>query len=220
MEGFDIGSRSQFVLQHNPGKYKDFSIQNVCANGKVWTGDEKNTKVLFPNAANPDENMCSCVVKMTYGAFNYYSGGDSIGAEGRDLETAVSDVVGSVDAMIMNHHGQKDTTNIHFLGQLRPHVMVIPAWDLPEHPHPVTLSRMCDKSIYPDERALFSTGTFKGVEEKPGEAEAIKSWGHVIIRVYEKGRKYKIFVLDSESGKFEVKYSTDYLSSKKAKEKI
>jgi hypothetical protein len=196
----------------------------------VWTGEGKNTKDVF---AEPDENMCSCVVKMTYGAFKYYSGGDfSIQAkiparaagtygkldrnstEGKALETIFSKVVGPVDAMIMDHHACSDGANNHFLDKLRPQAMVIPAWHY-QHPDPESLARMCDKTIYPDNRLIFSTGMCKVISDNLGAAVSnINSWGHVVFRVYEKGKKFKVFVLDSESENLEVKYESGYLFSK------
>jgi len=215
-ECFEAGSRSQFVLRHNPDKYKDFNIQNIYVNGKVWTGEGTNTKVLFSNTDKTDENMLSGVIKMTYGAFNYYSGGDSIGAPGRDVETHTCEVIGQVDAMITNHHAQQDATNTRFLEKLRPQVMVIAAWDW-EHPHPNALSRMVDKSIYPDEREIFTTGMFKAISENLGEnARFINPWGHIVIRAYEDGKKFQAFVLDAETGDFQVKYSTEKLVSANA----
>jgi beta-lactamase superfamily II metal-dependent hydrolase len=215
IEGFEAGSKKQFVLQNKPEKYPDFNIRNIYVNGEVWTGEGTNTKVIHPASANPDENMCSGVIKLTYGSFSYYSGGDSIGAIGRDVETHIADRVGPVDAMIMNHHAQRDATNSYFLGKLSPRVMVIPVWHF-EHPHPETLARMTDKTIYPGDRDIFVTGMFKGLSDNLGEAvNVIKPYGHIVIRVYAKGKKYQVFVLNAESEKFEVKYVTDYIPSKK-----
>jgi beta-lactamase superfamily II metal-dependent hydrolase len=229
VEGFDIGSNSQFVLRNKPDKY-DFRIQNIYASGTVWTGEDKNTKDVF---AEPDENMCSCVVKMTYGAFRYYSGGDfsiqakiparaagtygklnSSSAEGRALETIFSKLIGEVDVMIMDHHACSDGANTYFLDKLRPQVMVIPAWHY-QHPDTESMVRMCDKTIYPDKRLIFSTGMCKVISDNLGATvDNIKSWGHVVVRIYEKGEKFKVFVLDSESENPTVKYSTDYLYAK------
>jgi beta-lactamase superfamily II metal-dependent hydrolase len=221
VEGFDAGSCSQFLLQNNPVKYPDFKIQNIYVNGKVWTGEGTGTRIIHPDTASPDENMCSGAIKLTYGAFNYYTGGDSIGAPGRDVETHTGEIVGSVDAMIMNHHACPDATNACFLGKLKPRIMVIPAWHY-QHPHPETLARMTDKSIYPGERLIFTTGMFKGIKDSLGEAVGaiIEPQGHIVIRAYEGGRKYRVFVLDSYSGKFEIRYSTDDINSNICKQKL
>jgi hypothetical protein len=117
--------------------------------------------------------------------------------------------------MAMNHHASGDTTNTHFLGKLKPRVMVIPVWFY-VHPHPEVLARMTDKTIYPDDRLIFATGMFKDLSDNLGEAvnAIVHPQGHTVIRAYEGGRKFKVFVLDSVSGKFEVKYTTDYLYPK------
>ena len=53
--------------------------------------------------------MYSCVIKLSYGAFDYYTGGDIPGfpRPGRpkwhDIETPVSDVVGKVEVAVLNH---------------------------------------------------------------------------------------------------------------------
>ncbi|GHT09882.1 hypothetical protein FACS1894170_01170 [Planctomycetales bacterium] len=214
VECFVPGSNAQFVLNNNPSKHA-FNVQNIHVNGKIWTGEGTNTETIFTEADKPDENRCSTSLKLTYGGFKYYSGGDTPGAPGRDVETSISERVGQVDAMIMNHHAQTDTTNVHFLGKLRPQVMVIPTWDL-WHPHPVTMSRMVDKTIYPDDRQIFTTGMYQGIRDNLGEAvKNINSfWGHVVIRAYEDGKTFQVFVLDAKHGTFAAQYSTELLTTK------
>ena len=69
MEKFKVGSRKQFILRHNPGKYKKlFEVRNLCANGIVWTGKGEKTKPMF--SGDPelfDENMNSCGFRIRYG---------------------------------------------------------------------------------------------------------------------------------------------------------
>jgi hypothetical protein len=72
---------------------------------------------------------------------------------------------------------------------------------------------MVDKTIYPDDRQIFTTGMFQGLRDNLGEAvNDIKPWGHVVIRAYEDGKQFQIFVLDAENEMFEVKYSCLYNS--------
>ncbi|MDR3110242.1 MAG: MBL fold metallo-hydrolase [Planctomycetaceae bacterium] len=214
VECFEPGSNSQFVLKNKPSKYA-FNVQNIHVNGKIWTGEGTNTQTLFTEADKPDENRCSTSLKLTYGGFKYFSGGDTVGSPGRDVETPISEVVGQVDTMIMNHHAQIDATNAHFLSKLRPQVMVISAWNL-RHPHPQKLPQMVDKTIYPDDRQIFTTGMYQGIRDNLGESvnDINPSWGHVVIRAYEDGKKFQVFVLDAETEKFEVKYCTGLLTSK------
>jgi beta-lactamase superfamily II metal-dependent hydrolase len=206
VEGFDVGSRAQFALRCAPERYARFAVQNIAANGRV------GARTVFPRESKPDENMCSCVVKLSYGAFAYYSGGDCSGFPAkRDLETPVAEAVGRVDAMLMDHHAYVDSANPAFLARLRPQVMVIPVWDM-WHPHEQAFARMTDRSIYPDERTIFATGLHAKARVRLGAAaSAIRPQGHVVIRVEPDGGRFHVFVLDPE--RFAVLDATDDLRS-------
>ncbi len=192
VEGFDVGSKTQFVLKHAPERYARFTIENIAANGRV------GAMTVFPREKKPDENMCSCVLKLSYGAFAYYSGGDCSGlSASRDLETPVAEAVGRVDAMLMDHHAYVDAANPAMLAKLRPRVMVIPVWDM-WHPHQEAFARMTDRSIYPEDRTIFATGLHPEAKSRLGTGAAlIRPHGHVVIRVSPGGERYRTYVLDA-----------------------
>jgi hypothetical protein len=82
VERFRPGSNDQFALQHKSAGYPGFEIRNLIANGEVWTGKGEQTRKLFPElstlkpAAYPAENPCFCAIRLSYGEFGYYTGGD------------------------------------------------------------------------------------------------------------------------------------------------
>ena len=82
VDGFRPGSKDQFALQHKSADYPSFEIRNLIANGEVWTGKGEQTKKLFPEVSTlkpadyPAENPCSCAIRLRYGKFGYYTGGD------------------------------------------------------------------------------------------------------------------------------------------------
>ncbi len=205
-ERFAVGSRTQFALKRKPERYARFAVRNIAANGEVAG------RTLFPRESKPDENMCSCVIRLSYGAFAYYTGGDCSGFPAkRDLETPVAEAVGRVDVMCMDHHAYVDSAPAAFLAKLRPRAMVIPAWDM-WHPHSDALARMTDRSIYPDERTIFATGLHEKAKTRLGAAAGvIRPPGHVVVRVSEGGDRFRVVVLDPE--RFAVTDSTDELSS-------
>jgi hypothetical protein len=178
VERFEVGSRTQFA----PKKSSLFTVQNIAANGRVWDG--KNVRTVFTKEEIKDENMNSCVVKISYGPFSYYSGGDCSGIpENRDMESPVADIVGRVDAMSMDHHANVDTVNPHLLQKTRPQVMVISVWTTGQ-PHLDAMTRMTDKRIYPDERAIFATGLHDNCYDRLGDTvKSILPQGHIVIRV-------------------------------------
>ncbi|MEP7367677.1 MAG: MBL fold metallo-hydrolase, partial [Acidobacteriota bacterium] len=134
------GRNDQIVLKRAPKSYPNFEIRNIAANGEIWTGVDTNTRQHFPPLAQlkkdeyPSENMCSLAFRLSYGKFDFFSGGDMPGARydwaplWNDVETPVAQAVGPVEAMILDHHGNRDSTNAFLLSTLRPLVFLISVW--------------------------------------------------------------------------------------------
>ena len=79
------GSQAQIVDRDSQAA-NAFGVRIVAANDRVWTGQGTATAVRFPALdaiANPDdrptENMCSVAMRISYGAFDYFTGGDMPG---------------------------------------------------------------------------------------------------------------------------------------------
>jgi beta-lactamase superfamily II metal-dependent hydrolase len=204
VEGFAVGSASQFAMRGAAGRYPSFSVANVAANAKV------GGREIFTRERKPDENLCSCAIKVSYGAFAYYTGGDLSGhpAGGkRDMETPVAEAVGRVDVLKANHHACADTMSRAFLAALRPRVAVACVWDN-GHVNPDTFARMTDPDIYPGERRVYVTGLHEKTAERLGAtgAAAVRPCGHVVVRVAEGGSTYRMLVLDP--GTFTVRHDS------------
>ena len=78
VEQFKPGADNQFILLHDTISYAHtFKVQNLYANGWLWTGEGNNTRYLFPDLSTlekydiPQENSLSCVLKINYGDFSY-----------------------------------------------------------------------------------------------------------------------------------------------------
>lgn len=207
-EIFCVGSDEQFVLRNEPEKYPSFHVRNIYANGKVWDGNIGNTSLFldrksYPKREMPRENMYSCVIKLSYGAFDYYTGGDIPGfprpgrPEWHDIETPVSDVVGKVEVAVLNHHGNEDGTNEHFLRKLSPRNIIMSTWDA-LHPNHTVLYRLFSKEIYPGERNVFSTNMHPATKVVIGDLveRMVSRQGHIMVRVYPGGNEYRIYVFD------------------------
>jgi len=210
MERFDVGSNRQFTLRHDTIRYREtFEIRNLIANGIMWTGKEKETVSLFPSLEGvtgidfPEENTLSSAIKLTYGAFNYYTGGDLTGypKPGRpawhDLETPLAPVIGRVEVCVINHHGYNNATNDTFIRTLSPRVFVIQAADA-LHPNHSTLYRMLAKQLYPAERDIFATNLHPAAKVVIGSlTDQMKSTqGHIVIRVLPGGSEFYVYILD------------------------
>ncbi|UBM58541.1 hypothetical protein LAG90_17195 [Marinilongibacter aquaticus] len=213
------GSKDQLVLKYKPETFQDtFEIRNIVANGKLWTGFGSNTKNLFPDLGDldkslyPSENMCSIGIRISYGAFDYFSGGDMPGnlrfgrPAWQDLETPVSQVVGPVEAMILDHHGNRDAINANLLANLRPQVFVIPTWSS-DHPGHNVIDRIYDQNIYSGNRDVFATDMLEANKLVIGNLlDRLKSdSGHVVIRVMPGGQKFWVYILDDRDEKMTIK---------------
>lgn len=203
------GRTDQIVLQHDAPKYPAFQVRAVATNGEVWTGQGTETREIFPKLSElqpgdyPTENMCSLAIKISYGRFDYFSGGDLPGnlrpgyPGWQDLETPVARAVGPVDAAILNHHGNRDSQNATYIAALRPQVFVIPVWSS-DHPAHDVLDRMYSERLYPGPRDVFATNMLDANKAVIGDMLArLKSdQGHVVIRVTRGGDEFRIIILD------------------------
>lgn len=222
MEQFKAGALNQIAMVHNPKKYgKDFEIRNLAANARVWTGKgEKAEKQYIGDPKLFDENVNSCAIRITYGDFRYYNGGDLSGgnwpsykSQERDMETPVAKVCGEVNVMKANHHGYYETCNGYFMNVLSPDVVIIDARS-DNHPVPSTFSRMTDPMVCPEQPEYYIT--VDQARKKLGEElwSKFKPWGHIVVRVYEGGEKYQVFVLDADKLDYPVIYKSEMKESK------
>lgn len=79
--------------------------------------------------------------------YTYFTGGDLTGYDDRDaidLETSVASIVGHADAMKVNHHGSRSSTNQRFLSTLSPTCVFISVGrnNSYGHPAPEVISRL------------------------------------------------------------------------------
>lgn len=212
------GRAGQIALKRAPRNYPNFEIRNIAANGEIWTGAGDNTRQHFPPIANltrdgyPTENMCSLAIRLSYGKFDFFSGGDMPGARPdgspiwNDVETPVAQAVGPVEAMILNHHGNRDSTNAFLLGALRPQVFLISVWTS-NHPGEDVWARLMSTRIYPGPRDIFATNMLEANRMVIGDSlnKLKSSQGHIVLRVAPGGESFHVIILDDSDEAFRVK---------------
>ncbi len=217
IERFQPGRNDQINLARERRRHENFEVRNLMANGEVWTGVSTTTRNHFPalkdipEADYPTENMCSCGFRLSYGKFDYYSGGDIPGIpfEGfprwHDVETPVAQAAGPVDAALMNHHGYIDSQNEFFIGSLRPRVWVLNVWES-AHPTARVYHRLQSLRVYPGPRDIFATNMHEANRlVVVGLDKLASDHGHVVIRVAPGGAAYKVIVLDDSVESYRVK---------------
>lgn len=214
-EEFKVGKLNQIALKHKPAKYsKDFSIRNLAANGEIWNGkDEETTRYYDLNPENSEgrqnENTKSIAIRIDYGPFSYYTGGDLTGsvkdADGNriNLEAQTGIACGEVDVCKTNHHSYKDSMHEGFLEAVKAKHYIGCTWDL-QHTQPDIFKRMLSKSdclifhqyLWPEQMAKHEgeEWTQKVIEQ-----------GHIVVKAYDHGKKYKVYVLSAEDEQMIVK---------------
>ena len=146
-EGLKVGRHDQIKLNYSPSIYPDFKVQNIASNGIVWTGYGREVYPLFSEGEYPGENPLSNCIRIDYGPFNYFTGGDIAGMDGigipdfDSVEAHVAPVIGPVDVATLNHHGNRDSQNPYYVRTLRPRVWVQQNWTA-DHPGEEVLRRI------------------------------------------------------------------------------
>ena len=228
-EAFKVGAVNQIKLQKKPAKYaKTFSIRNIAASGEIWNGDEQGSTTRYydlhpDNTKNSgNENTKSIAFRIDYGPFSYFAGGDLThgvkGADGNNinLEAKAGEACGEVDVCKCNHHAYKDAMHPDFLKHINAQAYINPVWDQ-YHTQPEIISRMLNQEEYSHKpNAVPTIFLTQYIVEKARQTHSNAKWmkridpynGHIVVKVYDKGRKYKIYRLSADDE--EMKIQTVY----------
>ena len=205
-----VGRADQIVLLKDRAAFPTFEVRNVAANGDVWVPGTDRSEHVFPPLASlakedqPSENMCSIALRIRYGAFDFYTGGDLPGVpdagapEWQSVETPVAKAIGAADVQVVNHHGSIDPASAFFLATLRSRVLILPSWST-THPSQDALKRMMTARLYPGPRDIFATTMHPETKASIGARadQLAADHGHIVVRVAPGGATYEVFVLDN-----------------------
>ena len=156
-------------------------------------------------------HICSLVIRLRYGAFDYYTGGDISGVLAPGLpawyqvETPVVQVVGPVEVSVLNHHGNKDGPNANFVRSLRPRTFILPVWSC-DHPAPWVVERMYSTYLYQGHREVFATDMMEvnKVVIGPSLQRLTSNRGHIAVRVVPSGNTNRVIILDDSKEGYSV----------------
>jgi len=209
VERFRPGAASQIRLLRDAAKYPSFEVRNIIGNGEVWTGSGESARKIFPAlegltpADVPNENMCSLGIRVQYGRFRYFTGGDLPGTADpgfpswHAIEPAIAPAIGPVDVHVVNQHGSMGEESDAFLQTLRSTVLIVPGW-APSHPAPDVLKRIMNSRFPPAARSVFATDMWEAAKIVIGQRATRLAGppGHIVVRVDPGGEKYSVYVLD------------------------
>jgi hypothetical protein len=225
VEAFKVGAKNQLYLQHDSRSYyrRVFEIRNVAANGSVWDGKEgfrdfAAVHVKKTGIKTIYENLLSSAIRIRYGNFTYFTGGDIesslVDADGNkfSIEDAVGKVVGKVCACKTNHHACPPTMREDFLRSLQPKLILSSTWS-PNQINDVTLERMTSRKIYPGERTI-AYGQIpyfkKGAYADRAFMRDIAPEGHAVIKVNPGGFAYRLYTLTTKDESMKIVATKDF----------
>ncbi len=213
IERFVPGRNDQIELVHNKARYPNFEIRNLAANGWVWTGQGNEAKNHFPADVTPVENKCSIAFRISYGKFDYYTGGDLDvseveygipGEEWKNIEEPVAKATGPVEVMKADHHANFDANGVFLLRTLQPQVVIASTWGQSQ-PSMNVYRRLLSKKTYPDPRELFFTNMMASTMAAAHIAQIKNPTGHIVVRVQPGGDQFHVYVLDDTNENHTVK---------------
>lgn len=225
VEKFAPGSRTQFVLKKNPDKYKNVFVQNIYANGELWTGSGTSTKSIFPDKStfsgtggndeySPSENACSTVFILTYGMFNFYSGADICNSGNstyawKGVENEVTNVVSPVEVMKADHHGVNGSGAQKLLTKLNPSFIICTPWQ-DGHPNPSVHGRFVASATNGGEAKLLYSNLAPSNKSQftAGLNNIFGEGGHAVVRVDPNGQSYYVYMLSDQSQDFKILKAT------------
>lgn len=217
VERFCVGSGDQIRLDRG-GVGRTFEVRNIASRGRVWTGHGDQTSEVFPSRPDlnpadfPGENASSAAIRLQFGAFRYFAAGDLTDwAHGGatpwlDALTPAARAAGPVDVAVVPHHGLFDASGAAAIAALAARVWVILAWHASQ-PSPSTLERLLEPRLYAGARSIYSTDLSPAQDLIAGRlaTRLASRSGHVVLRVDDTGRSFRVVVTSAEDERDEVK---------------
>ena len=207
----------QLALEVGPDA-ATFSARVVKSGRWVWTGRGDNAEPLFSvedlrRAGRSAENALSTALVLRYGRFSYFSGGDNSGLGSperepwQDVETPLASIIGPVEAMALDHHGNRDANNGALLDALRPRLAIQQCWtsDQPGQEVVQRLARLKPAPLVLATQIFPSTLAAIG---PPMRKLLIPQAGHIVIRVRPDG-VYTVAVLGACAERGEILWRTE-----------
>jgi beta-lactamase superfamily II metal-dependent hydrolase len=219
VERFAAGRNDQLGLLHDKARYPEFEIRNIAVNGEVWTGVAAVTRNHFPPLSSlapmnyPSENKCCIAFRISYGKFDYFTGGDldvrdvelaGPADQWKDIERPVALVTGPVDVYKVNHHANYDANSPFFLSILRPRVSIASTWGASQPAMPVH-RRLLSSATYPGPRDVFYTNMMQETLAALHVDKIKTPTGHIVVRVMPGGAEYFVYVLDDTDESYRIK---------------
>ncbi len=225
-EPFKVGAKGQIRLLHDEKGYysRVFEVRNLAANGVVWNGrdgvrDVAGEHVKQTGKQRIHENSLSAAIRIRYGDFTYFTGGDIegefIGADGAKVkyEALVGTVAGHVEVCKTNHHAYYKSMCAEFVRRTSPKLFLSSTWS-PNQVNDETLANMTSRELYPGERTIAygQVPAFKRMAyEGRGLLDDIAPEGHAVVKVAPGGFWYRLYTLSAKDESMRIVGMRDFV---------
>ena len=216
-ERVQVGSARQMAMLRGRERYPEFGVTAIAGDGAVTLNRDEESRWVIPPGHVEDggnavasENGLSVAVRLRYGKFAYYAGGDlncdtHYGRDlWRDVETPAALACGPVSVAACNHHGYFDANGPEFVRALKARVWLLQSWHA-SHPALSTLANLYSTELYAGPRDVLSLSLHPAAALACDRfADRLKSrQGHVVVRVEPGGDAYRVYVVEDgdESGR-------------------
>jgi len=220
VEKFEVGSNTQFKTLKK--EVSGFEIRNVYSTGRYWNKFGATGESTIPTGATADElreNLMSCVIKVSYGNFDYHCGGD-IETDNNDdttwsaVEKKVGTLVGETDVIKLDHHGNDNSTCKDFIEATSPQAFIATI-RRSSYPANDVCDRLIGQSLYSGSKDLYCNYMSSDKEEILSKRSyTTHPSGHTVVRVYPGGATFRIFVFDYSRTDFYQVYSSKLYTSR------
>jgi len=205
----EVGANDQIRLLHDASAFPQFDVRNIAANGVVWDGaggvvDAAAAHVRRTGRDAIHENRLSSAIRIRYGRFSFYSGGDNeltmVGSDGREMdwEGMIGRATGPVDVCKTNHHAGVFGMRHEFVREVRAQVYLSSVWQAGMVDHK-SLSSMCSRELYSGDR-IVCFGDIADIRRGVADAygDDIMPPGHVVVRAAPGGDTFRVFSLSTK----------------------
>ncbi len=224
VEKLRVGETGQIRLLHDPKAFPDFSVFNLCGNGKVALKDGTVHDCYAAEHAKHracvyNENAMSLGNVFTYGKFKYFTAGDFTASDGRkgtwkgeklNIEKILAQACGPVSVAKANHHAAWACPDA-LVAALRPRVWLAPVWWQLQC-DAQTMARLASRANYPGDRLLLPGVMCPERRRKDAGQpylvdvpEAVHAPSHVVIDVPPGGETFRVLCLDPVDESLRVK---------------
>ena len=225
VEPFTVGDNRQIHLLHEPKRYysRVFEIRNLAANGVIWDGrkgvrDVVGEHVRQTGVKRVSENALSAAIRIRYGNFTYFTGGDIegdfVGADGKkaSYEALVGAATKHVEVCKTNHHACPASMRDAFIRATTPQLFLSSTWS-PNQINETTFKRMTSRELYPGDRVIaygaipdFKKRAYAHLDFKRHVAPE----GHAVVKVAPGGFWYRLYTLTAKDESMRIVGERDF----------